>query len=361
MSNKARFTHIDLLESIAIYFVIIYHSVLYYFDFLANDSAINYFSYFFNTILSTCVPLFFFANGYLLFNRSFNLKKHIHRMVRIIILVGVWAAILMPIYLLIAGEPLSLKTILSNILYMNTDWKMNYSWFMGALICIYILFPALKALFDSNKKAFIFFTVACAILTFGYELVNELLAFAGTVLRHPLGEFNYPFTNMFNPFRGAYGYSFVYFCVGGLIFSYENKILTIPKIKRNCISALGIATSCTMLFLVGVFYSKYVNHEIWDVVWNGYDTIFTFSNVFFIYILSLSYKKEFSLITKISCNTMGIYYIHGLVVSLTRPLVRQIEGFYNIPSALIYAAVILLVCLFVCQVFKKIPFLKELI
>lgn len=244
---------------------------------------------------------------------------------------------------------------------MGTAWKMNYFWFLGALICIYILFPALKALFDSNKKAFIFFTVTCAILTFGYELINELLAFFGTMSEFGIKYINYKFFDMFNPFRGAYGYSFVYFCVGGLIYTYEPKILAIPKTKRNCISTVGIIISCTLLFLVGVFYSKYVNHEIWDVVWNGYDTIFTFGNVIFIYVLSLNYKNEIPLITKISCNTLGIYFIHGLVVSLTRPLARSIEGFYNVPSALTYSFLVLIISLGICLVIKKIPILKTII
>lgn len=153
---KKRLAHIDLLECIAILFVILYHSTLYFFDITKDAAVSNYLLYFGRTILSTCVPLFFFTNGYLLFNRTFNLRKHIFKIIRIILLVFVWAFLLMPTYLLIDGEPLKIGSILSNILYLTTDSWMNFFWFLGALICIYILFPALKALFDTNKKAFVF-------------------------------------------------------------------------------------------------------------------------------------------------------------------------------------------------------------
>lgn len=79
MENSKRLTYIDLLESIAIFFVLLYHSRLYATDFLSDSSISNYISYFSTTILSTCVPLFFFANGYLLFSKPFVLKKHIFK------------------------------------------------------------------------------------------------------------------------------------------------------------------------------------------------------------------------------------------------------------------------------------------
>ena len=121
MEEKKRLSHIDLLENIAILFVILYHNTFYFFDITKDAAVSNYLLYFGRTILSTCVPLFFFTNGYLLFNRSFDLRKHIFKMVRIILLVFIWAVLLMPVYLLIDGEPLKIGSILSNILHLTTD------------------------------------------------------------------------------------------------------------------------------------------------------------------------------------------------------------------------------------------------
>lgn len=156
MAGKKRFSHIDWLESIAISFVVTYHSTLYTFDILQDNSILNNFLYFGRTILSTCVPLFFFANGYLLFNKEFILSKHIKKTIRLILLLFIWGLLLMPIYMIIAGEPLRIKTIVLSLLNLDIPWGMNLFWFLGALICMYILFPALKALFDKSEKSFLF-------------------------------------------------------------------------------------------------------------------------------------------------------------------------------------------------------------
>ena len=359
--EKKRLSHVDLLESIAIFFVIMYHSTIYNFDITENESFMNYILYFGRTILSTCVPLFFFANGYLLFNKSFDLSKHIKKTLRLIFLTFFWTFFLMPIYMLMAGEPLRLNTIVFSILSLDISWSMNVFWFLGALVCMYILFPALKSLFDLNKKSFLFFTVACAVLTFGFVLGNQMLLFLGATVHHNLPSLSQPLLTMFNPFRGSYGYSFVYFCVGGLIYTYEPKILTISKTKRNTISIISIFVSCTLLFFVGVFFTKFIDRKVWDVVWNGYDTVFTFFNVISIYVLCLNYTKECKFIKNISVNTLGIYFTHRLIIRPTRPLIKTQSYLCNLPVNLIYAFAIMGVCLLICLLLKKVPVLKKLI
>ena len=360
MEAKKRLSHIDLLECFAILFVVIYHSRVYSFDFVQENSFLNYLLYFARTILSTCVPLFFFANGYLLFNRKFDLNKHIKKILRLIALVFVWAFLLMPIYMIIEKEPLNVKTIISSILSLDTSWTINYLWFIGAIVCIYVLFPALKALFDSNKKSFVFFVVACAILTFGVVFANHGILLLESLTQKTIPGFSQPIFRMFNPFRGSYGYSFVYFCVGGLIYKYEPKILSIPKAKRNIISVLGIIISSAMLFLLGVFMSHYEG-GVWDVVWGGYDTVFTFLNVIFIYVLCLNYTKDYSLIKNISCNTLGMYFIHGIILRLTRPLVKSVDFLCNFPFSIIYSAAVICLCLLLCLLIKKVKILRNLV
>lgn len=361
MESKKRYSHIDLLETIAIFFVIAYHSTIYSFDITQDNSFIYYARYFLRTIMSTCVPLFFFANGYLLLNREFNLKKYLYKMLRLVILVFVWAFILMPLYLLIAGEPLNIKTIILTIFELDTKWSMNLFWFLGALICIYLIFPALKSLFDSNKKAFWFFTIAVFILTFGFVLADQFLTFTGAVFHHNFKSIRYPVITMFDPFRGSHGYSFAYFCVGGLAYTYEDRIRLISKRRRTIIACVGITISCTLLFLIGVFFSKFYDGKMWDVVWNGYDSVFTFANVLCIYILCLNYKGDNSIITNISQNTLGLYFIHGLIIRLTRLWIKTIPALCNLPVNLVYAFAIIGICLFICLLFKKIPGLKKMV
>lgn len=355
-----RLNHIDLIEFIAIFFVIIYHSTIYSFNFITEKTFINYMSYFFRTILSTCVPLFFFANGYLLFNREYDFKKHVKKIIKLIILTFVWSGVLMPLYVAISGETLSIKEIISKILYNDIDWNMNIFWFMGELVCIYLLFPALKSLFDSDKKSFVFFTIVVFLLTFGLIIGNQTLKILGFVFHCSLGRLDYPRITMFNPFN-KYGYAFVYFCFGGLIYTYEDKIRAFSKIKRNIISVVGIIVSCFLLFIIGLIKTHGANGNVWDVVWNGYDTIFTFFNLIFIYVLSLSYDKDIKFVKNVSCNTLGIYFIHKFFIRLTRPFIMSYGFLCNIPFNILYAFLIMCVCLLICLCFRKIPLLKKLI
>ena len=360
MDNKKRYSNIDLLEAIAILFVIIYHGTLYLYDITVDGSALIYARYFSRTILSTCVPLFFFANGYLLFNREFDLKKHVHKMIRLIIVVSVWAFLLMPLYLLISGEPLRIHTIVMSVLSLEIEWSMNIFWFVGALICLYILFPALKALFDKDKKGFCFFTIVVAILTFGYTLSNHLLIITGAIFHHSIDSLNHPFITMFNPFRGSCGYTYVYFCIGGLTCFYEDRILSISRIKRNVVSCIGILISCTLLFFVAIFFSNYYG-EKWDVIWEGYDTIFTFANVIFIYVLTLNFRSDNSFITIISKNTLGLYFVHKLIIKMTRPWIKTVPALCNVSFNIVYGFAVMCVGLVICILLRKIPIIKKML
>ncbi len=360
LTKQNRLTYIDLMECIAIFFVVAYHATAYSFDFVSNGSVANYLIYFCRTILSTCVPIFFFVNGYLLLNKPFNFKKHISKILHMFIIIFIWAFVLMPLYLIISGQSISLNAIVVPILNMDTGWSMNLFWYLGALICIYILFPLLKLAFDKDKKLFYFFTIVFAVLTFGFKFFNEMVILLSPFTHLLENGLELPIITMFNPFRGSYGYSFVYFCVGGIMFEYKDKVLSIPKTKRNVISVFGILVSCVCLFVMGVLHSKLIKGEVWDIVWNGYDTIFTFLNVIFLYVLCLNYKKDYGFIRTVSTNTLGIYFIHGLLLRLTIG-VFDFEFLRNLPFNLVYSFAILCICLLISIVVKKIPIINKLV
>lgn len=358
--KSSRLTHVDLIETVAMFFVVSYHATKYSFDFLNSGSVVDYLLYFFRTILSTCVPLFFFANGYLLLNKSFDFKKHIKKILRLLVIVFVWSFLLMTLYLLIAGESLTLHNIIVPILNMEVRWGMNLFWYIGALICIYILFPLLKLAFDKDKKTFYFFIIICTLLTFGYKFINEIVLLLSPFTNAFENGIDLPVVTMFNPFRGSYGYSFVYFCIGGIIGENKEKVLSISKKKRNIISIFGILVSCICLFVIGVLHSRYIKNEVWDIVWNGYDSIFTLFNVIFIYALCLNFNKENRFISCVSKNTMGIYIVHGLLLRLTVGIF-DVDAFCNLPFNLIFSLAILCICLLISMFMKKIPILKNLV
>lgn len=361
-NNIKRINYVDLIESLAILFVIIYHSPMYSTNILSGGELTAKFSYWFNTILSTCVPLFFFINGFLLFNKDFNLKKHILKIIKLILLTCLWGIITLCLYMLIRNEYFTIKEFIKALWTWKLGW-INHLWFMGALICIYCLFPILKLCYDTNKKIFYYYVILCATLTFGNEFICEIGTLVASFLFDYKKEINTNLFNMFNPIRGIAGYSIVYFCCGGVIYNYIDNI----KQHKNHINKLALVTiilNMSLLFTYG-YYISYLTGKKWDVVWNGYDTIFTFCNVISIFILSLNYTGQIPLLSNfiriLSLNTLGIYFLHWIYIPLTLPFFKQFPSANNILSNFIYAIIITIICLITITFIKKIPLIKHLV
>jgi len=359
--KQTRLYFVDLLESLAIFLVLSYHGTNYSFYFLQDSNNVPFFfRYFFRTILSCCVPLFFFANGFLLLNRQFNLKKHILKIIRFVILTGVWGILDLFFLMFIRKEFLSVKDFLIGVWTWKQGW-INHLWYMQALVVIYFLFPLIKIVYDNRRDIFAFFTVSAAIFTFGNVAINILASIAAHLVLGKSTVYSLNWFNGFNPFRGIHGYSIVYFCIGGIAYDIIDKI---KFLKKEWICIATILVSMFGLFVVGVSLS-HITGQYWDVVWNGYDTVFTFVNVVCIFSLCLHYKEKENLLREIifiiSSNTLGIYFVHVLFIQLLRPFIKEITILSNIPGNILYTVIILFVSLGTVLVLKKIPLLQRLV
>ena len=291
MRKGERFHNIDLIEALAMLFVVIYHTQVYDSNIMPEGGgapASAYANYMLRGILSTCVPLFFFANGFLLFNRPLDLKKHLRRTGRFIVLTIVWAGILCAAGAFLTGSQLS------PVAFVKTVWDgrviagINPLWFMGALVCLYVFFPLLKVAFDDNRKVFLFFVAACALFTFGNKAIDAVATLGVNAMaeEHRLVTGNA--FNMFNPFRGIYAYSIVYFCLGGLAFGWIGWLKSVPPHRRTLVSAAVLFVMTGLLGAWGIYCSA-ASGKTWDSIWNGYDTLFTLANVLAIFALRLDY------------------------------------------------------------------------
>lgn len=358
--QKKRFSHIDIIEVIAVFFVLLYHCTLFSYDFLEESTPSHYILYFSRTILSTCVPLFFFANGYLLFGKDFDLRKHVLKIVKLTILTGIWAILTLCTLSVIKGEYFSITEFIKALWTWKQGW-INHLWYMGALICIYLFFPLLKNAYDKNIRLFFYFTIISAIFTIGNTSINQFGTIcADLILGKSISLEGHNFFNIFNPFRGIRGFSFAFFCMGGVAYHYQNEIERISVRKRNVFSILGILVSCLGLFATGYIYSK-INGSIWDVVWNGYDTLFTLINVICIYLLSLNWKKDCRIIRTISSNTLGVYFIHSILIALLRPFIQRYDFLLNPAFNLFFCGFILAACVVLCLILRKCPVLSKLV
>ena len=355
--QRQRWNFIDLIEVIGILFVLMYHSTTYYFNIL--DKSLGLFlKYYLRTVLSMCVPLFFFANGYLLINRKFDFKKHINKLVRIVILTFIWGIGNVLLYRPIEDEYMSIVEIVKHILVCWPECT-KHLWYMGALICIYVFFPFLKIAYDNNKQVFCYLIIIIACFTFGNTIINHVVSILSGLMGKGNEVYRQNWFGMFNPFRGIYGYAFVYFCVGGMAYDIKNKLETIEVVKRNVLAIVAIIFSSMLLFGEGVYFT-FLTGEVWDVVCQGYDTVFTFISVCALFVLSLSYNKEYKCVKLISCNILGIYFIHDVIIHMLRPFVKEISLMDSYIGGLVFAVIVLMISLIVVLFLKQIPVVKQL-
>ena len=354
-----RLHHIDLLESIGIFFVILYHATTFSFDFVSRPSAIHMLRFYLQGLLSTCVPLFFFANGYLLLNKPFDLKRHARKSLKLAALTFVWGAICVVCMMLIEKEPISAGSVARSVWDWRQGW-INHLWFPAALFCIYVFFPLLKTTFDANRRLFVIFTIVSFVFTIGNTALNFSASFVFHLLHTNRFYLGYNFFNLFNPYRGVAGFAIVYFCFGGLACTLRDKIKAIPAGKRNAAAGAALLLSSAALFGVGVFYS-FQNGEAWDPVWSGYSTLATFLNVCAIYVLVLSYDRPLKPLRYISENTLGIFFVHMTPILALRPYFVMLPMTRSFTGTVIFSLLILLLSLAVTALLRRIPLLNELV
>ena len=169
-----RITSLDLVKSLAIFFVCFYHYNNFDINILGDKEFTKYLAYFIKGVAGCGVPLFFMANGAILLNKNLDIKKHLKKTVKITILTGIWGILTLLILMPIKGEYMSISEIVKSLITMKMGW-INHLWFLPALVCIYIIFPIIKSAYDSNKSEIIFyFLFIVFILTFGNTFINML-------------------------------------------------------------------------------------------------------------------------------------------------------------------------------------------
>lgn len=360
LNKSVKYDGLDLMKAMAIYFVLIYHFPIMEVGIIETGKTGAYSNFFVFSIFSTCVPIFFFVNGALLFNKSgFSLKVHVSKILKTGILVIAWGFITMISLSLIYGESISVSGIIKDIYTLKTGW-VNHLWFLEALVVIYIFFPLLFLAFKTKKSYFYFFFACVMILSFGNTFLGLLLNVASTVSGKFLN--TYFFLNYFggfNAFSGIYGFSIGYFMLGGIVFSIKDTLFT----NRNRILAMiAIPLSMTLLFLYGVLLS-FRQGETWDIGFEAFDSVFALLMTVSFFILILNYQMSGAsekVIRHISENTLGIYLLHRIVGALIKPLFIDFSFFTTFLGGMVFAAMVLILCLLLIWILKKIPYFNYL-
>lgn len=356
---KERYACLDLLKVIAITTVIFGHAFTVSCDILDKREFMVYFHYFFRTIFSTCVPLFFFINGMLLLNHKLDIKKHCFKIIRLMILTVIWKVMDVVLLMLIREESLTPVEIIKTV-WNWVDGYSNELWFLPALAVLYIFLPLIKAAYDHDKKSYYFFFGVVVLLTFGNHLLNTVLNLYEIVINKNYVNEPLNFFNNFNAFQGIFGYSIGYFMWGGIICHYKDRL---DNRNNRIIAALCIFISMLLLSMYGILRSEF-EYEVYDGVWDGFESIFTLINVTAIYVISLKFKNTNRIghvIRFIGANTLGIYLLQTVVLAVLLPHFAILYISNNIIINALFVVFVLMLCLILTQVIKKIPMVRNLL
>lgn len=358
-----RIPYIDLMESFAMLFVVAYHlSNLRYkpMDDFTLESSIHYYL---RGIFVCCVPLFLITNGYLLFHRPLDGKQHLKKILHYAVLTLFWGVVTLLVYYHVESIPFTLSGFVTELFQWRTG--VIYLWYMGALVIIYLLFPLLKLAYDQEERLFRYFILMVAFFTFGNQLLNHTMTlirgFRGATMYWVMME---NWFSMFNPVPEIPGYTLVYFCLGAYLQDFLDYLQRFSRRKRNGF-AIGVIMLAAAIHAVWFFLLSKVTNSYCCSIWYGYETITGF--IISVAMVSLlgNYRGARSSVAHgfqlISSHTLGIYFIHMVLVYSLRQLAFSFSPLVNLAGNLLWAAGIVLLCLGLVLGMKKIPGIRHLV
>lgn len=359
--QKKRIAHIDLMESLAMLFVVAYHlSNLNYkpLEAFSVESAVNYYL---RCIFVCCVPLFLVTNGYLMFHHDLNMKQHLRKTLRYVLLTLFWGVVTQGVYYRVEGIEFSVSGFLQELF----QWRNGviYLWYMGALVIIYQVFPLLKYIFDHQERLLRYLIVMLAVFTFGNRLINHVVtllsAARGTELYWVVMK---NWFSMFNPVAEIPGYTLVYFCLGAYLQDFLDWLKKFSRKRVNFVAALTVVIAMGVHALWFTLLSR-ASNSYCCTIWYGYETMtgFLISAAMVALLGNYQGNRGWKPLKLISTHTLGIYFIHMIFVHSLRRAAWAFTPLVNLPGNLLWAAGIIGLCLCVVLMLKKIPGVRKLV
>jgi len=358
--NKDRIYYYDVLKTLAIYLVCIYHFGVVNYDILKNDSYLTYLNYFFLGISSVGVPLFFMVNGALLLNKSYDIQKHVRKILTIFILLILWAAITLLLLIPKFNDTYTILEFIKAIYYLEYG-KINHLWFLKAIIYLYLLFPLIKALYDQNEiKLYWYLIIILILFTFGSVLLNNGLSVLSFVFSiEGFQNKNIDLFGWLNPFDLSFSYSIVYFVIGGLLVKYASNI----KIKTKWLYLI-LSISLIILFCLGQI-KTISSNIVFDTVYMGYNSIMTLLMATSIFIIisriKITNNKFLKTYQIIGANTLGIYFIHFPIGIWLKDYYSSLPISNYLVINLTYSFLLMFLSFFIALLLKRIPYIKKLV
>ncbi len=356
--TRTRNTGLDLMKTLAIFFVILYHGMAFESYILTDGSALSYIKYFLQGLLCICVPIFFFVNGALMLQKEFDIKKHIRKLLKLVLLILFWGSLTLAVLMPVRSEFFGAFEFVKSLLSLRGNW-IHHLWFLCALFGVYVFLPLIKNCFDTSKRVFLYFLSAVLLFTFGGTLVSAVFDAVGFACGMNISPAGFVLFQKLDPFIST-GYALGYFMLGGLLFEKRDS-LNLKKYRVLAIILAICAASC--VFLYGIMMSRRDGVQ-YDVVCSLYGSVFALVLTVSLFLLVLPMKagnKLGKFLALCGSNTLGIYLIHWIILTSLEDILWRIPYYSTMPGKLVFCVILFFVSLGLSALIKKIPLMKEIV
>jgi surface polysaccharide O-acyltransferase-like enzyme len=325
LQNPPRLVGLDLVKVIACVLIVTLHTC-YTGESSVTVSSILYYSG------VVAIPLFFMTNGYLLFGKVRESKWYPYKKIgRILLLTFLLNCAICILYAVVKHNfknPFS-ETI-SNLFFQRGF--LPHFWFLGALILIYLLFPALDYLYRCKQK-YLFILSVFLICT---QCLVDAMNIYSSIKYSDIFQFHIPQT-----FRIESHFS--YFILGGVLKLLRPKIVKYASLKN-------------LLFLYGlaIIYQFFMVKNVYSVLFCEYFynnlVVIGLSIIIFTYLSKIQHIRGGAFCV-LSNLVMLIYLVHPFVIMFY-------NKFVGINLHIVKLIIVFGVSALLAWIISKVPYAK---
>lgn len=346
--NKQRIAYIDLLKLIAVFIVITLHNGTWHTDFISSGNFANVFQYGIR-LVSEGVPLFLLVNGFLLLPRKFQLKKHLIRTLNIFIIIIIWSVIFDLFFSVLEGSTITFNSVLDTVLNTQIgDPRTGVLWFLQSLFVIYLFFPIVKYIYDTNFNLFKYLLLILLISRY----TVSLFSIVSGATSNPIFDSLFFVVQQYSLNIGNSIY-LIYFMVGGYLFKQKDNLkYAYVLIAAICSFAVSLGVG---IFLSNKNGATYTPNYLYSQI-----TLLVILVALFLTCSKIPLKNN--TINKILAifgdNTMGIYLLHRIIIVLLNEYVPVSGG---LVVRLFMSVVTLIISCMITLIIRKIPKINYII
>lgn len=349
-----RLNYIDYLETAAIFCVVCCH----YVEIIGDSAGANIFMLF---VKCFGVPVFFLANGVLMFQQKFSFKKHLKKTILLIVTTAAWKACYLVFQYIKLPEHSNtwLKIDIWNYFcggnLLDPYVPAEHFWFMYALIGVYLVFPLFMAIYKERKVYFYYMV----LLFFFVSVVTEINAFSADFTD---GRFSFSvLRENYFPFAQG-GYYLLIFLMGPLLHKYFYQT---NKNWRHRLVLSGVAAGGFLILVCESYFQNGILTGQANALSGDYQRIGTLLMTGGIFSLFATIewrgKGINSVMEFISARTIGIYAAHMMIAYYFTYWFMEKTTRTGIHMLVIRSLIVMGVALIFTEIISFIPIIRDLL